>query len=219
MRRSLHLVIWLLGIFDLNGILFIAAYSTEMVERAGIGHIDAAWATVLIQFIRILFAPLLPYLIYRYTRRTLSQIPLFQLGICHIFLMIVYWFFHKSIISAVMVITVVTVIYLLFIIAHTANYAAVIEVCTQQMRAVSLTVGRCVGWLIGGVLTYSYLPLSDKYGEQWIYGFCGVCSFLITAFLYAKMPERKNKTFQQISNELGGEEEEHLLQEDEAGDI
>jgi sugar porter (SP) family MFS transporter len=84
------------------------------------------------------------------------------------------------------------------------------EIFPLQMRGPAMAVCTMFNWGFNFLISYTFLSLTDlvtKAGTFWIYAFLGVCA---VAFFATFVPETKDRTLEQIQDDLGAEADESL---------
>jgi sugar porter (SP) family MFS transporter len=84
------------------------------------------------------------------------------------------------------------------------------EIFPLQMRGPAMAVCTMFNWGFNFLISYTFLSLTDlvtKAGTFWIYAFLGVCAVVFFATL---VPETKDRTLEQIQDELGADADEAM---------
>jgi sugar porter (SP) family MFS transporter len=84
------------------------------------------------------------------------------------------------------------------------------EIFPLQMRGPAMAVCTMFNWGFNFLISYTFLSLTDlatKAGTFWIYAFLGVCA---VAFFATFVPETKDRTLEQIQDDLGADADESL---------
>jgi MFS family permease len=87
------------------------------------------------------------------------------------------------------------------------------EIFPLQMRGPAMAVCTMFNWGFNFLISYTFLSLTDlvtKAGTFWIYAFLGVCAIVFFATL---VPETKDRTLEEIQDDLGSEADESVGRE------
>ncbi|MFC5181569.1 sugar porter family MFS transporter [Actinomadura harenae] len=78
------------------------------------------------------------------------------------------------------------------------------EIYPPSARAEAAGLATMVNWLSNFVVSQAFLPLSDAVGQGPAFWVFGVICVIALAYIVARVPETKNRTFQQIDSEIRG---------------
>ncbi|MFC4912697.1 sugar porter family MFS transporter [Actinomadura gamaensis] len=78
------------------------------------------------------------------------------------------------------------------------------EIYPPRARAEAASLATMVNWLSNFVVSQAFLPLSNALGQGPTFWVFGVICVLALAYVIARVPETKNRTFQQIDAEIRG---------------
>jgi len=79
------------------------------------------------------------------------------------------------------------------------------EIFPLQMRGPAMAVCTMFNWGFNFLISYTFLSLTDlvtKAGTFWVYAFLGLCAIV---FFATTVPETKDRTLEQIQDELGSD--------------
>ncbi len=78
------------------------------------------------------------------------------------------------------------------------------EIFPLRIRGKAMAVATMCNWTFNFLVSYFFLQMADGIGRDWtfwIYAFFGVCA---VAFFFAKVPETKNRSLEEIESEIRG---------------
>ncbi|WP_064744324.1 sugar porter family MFS transporter [Actinomadura oligospora] len=78
------------------------------------------------------------------------------------------------------------------------------EIYPPEARAEAAGLATMVNWLANFVVSQAFLPLSDALGQGPTFWVFGVVCVIALAYIVARVPETKDRTFQQIDTEIRG---------------
>ena len=181
------------------GINVIFNYAEDIFEAAGFGVSDILFNIVITGIINLVFTFIAIYTVDKLGRRKLLLLG--SLSLCLIYFCIgaAYYFNISG--------TVLLVLVLLAIATYAMSLAPVVwvvisEIFPNRIRGVAMAIATLSLWSACFALTYTFPLLNDALGASgtfWLYGF--IC-FLGWVFIYKKLPETKEKSLEEIEQEI-----------------
>jgi sugar porter (SP) family MFS transporter len=197
---------------QLSGINFILYYAPEILERAGLAAKDSLFNSIAIGGTNLAFTFVGLYLIDRIGRKTLLIIG--SLGYI-VSLSMVAWSFYSHASPAFLM-----TFLLLFIAAHAIGQGAVIwvfisEIFPNKVRAMGQSFGASTHWVFAALITLITPVFLDKDNgifkdNPWpIFAFFGFMMALQLIWVFAKVPETKGVSLEDLEKKLVKNRETH----------
>uniref|UniRef100_A0A914W6G8 Major facilitator superfamily (MFS) profile domain-containing protein n=1 Tax=Plectus sambesii TaxID=2011161 RepID=A0A914W6G8_9BILA len=184
---------------QLTGISAIIAYSTTIIQKAGLDHTSAAWATFGVGVFKLVSGFVPPSLMDTWGRRPMNQIGLIGCCLCHIALILAIWLLPPSTYLGVGV----SVVLALYMAAYTCQSCAMCaysgELFVQSARATGLVVANSFAWLMATVVSFSFLPLVASCGVPVALLPYAIGSAASAVVGYFVLLETKGLTFREIA--------------------
>lgn len=79
-------------------------------------------------------------------------------------------------------------------------YLVMSEILPSRIRGKAAGVCAGIGWIAGFVVSYGFLPLSDRISIQGTFWIVSGFNFLGALFVFYFVPETKGKTFEEIEH-------------------
>lgn len=202
----LILLAFLIAFFNQwSGINFVLYYAPRIFEQAGIAAGNALGVAVSIGIVNLLFTLLGMYLIDNAGRRQLMYYGSFGYIVS---LAGVSWAFFSGAEGIVVVLFVCA-----FIAAHAIGQGTVIwvfisEIFPNSIRDYGMSLGAGTHWTCAAIITMISPIVLDAFSGGTIFAFFAAMMVLQLLFVWKLMPETKNKTLEELEQELLPEDAE-----------
>ena len=199
------LLAFLVAFFNqFSGINFVLYYAPRIFEQAGFAQSEVLGATVPIGITLVIFTMLGMYLIDKIGRK---QLLLYGSIGYIISLSAVAWAFFSGLQGSWFVVFIVT-----FIAAHGVGQGTVIwvyisEIFPNQVRDYGMSLGAGTHWVCAAVITLVTPAVLNAYSGGAIFAFFACMMVLQLLFVVFMMPETKNKSLEELEEELFPQEE------------
>lgn len=74
------------------------------------------------------------------------------------------------------------------------------EIFSPNVKSIAASIALLAGTFSDFILSIVFLPISDSFGEQYIFWIHATCAFLVTPLVIFFLPETKGKTLEEIQN-------------------
>lgn len=184
---------------QLSGINAVFFYSVRLFEAAGLSESTAKYANIGVGAVMVTMTLVSIPLMDRAGRRTLHLYGLGGMFIFSIFITIsllvkflYHWITYMSVVS--------TLCFVVFfaIGPGTIPWMLTAELFSQGPRPAAMSIGVLVNWSANFVVGLVFPPMQVEFGDYTFLPFTGLLGFFWT-FTYRKLPETKNKTFEEIA--------------------
>lgn len=203
--RIMWLAFFIAFFNQLSGINFLLYYAPEILQKAHLAEKESLQNSIYIGGINLLFTFVGLYLIDRLGRKTLLLIG--SLGYIISMMMVSYCFYSGA--SPEYLLGFL----LLFIASHAIGQGAVIwvfiaEIFPNKLRAFGQSFGASVHWVFAAIITLiTPVFLDEKEGllkdEPWkIFAFFAFMMFLQLIWVWAKVPETKGVSLEDLEKKL-----------------
>ncbi|XP_076041486.1 glucose transporter 1 isoform X4 [Oratosquilla oratoria] len=184
---------------QLSGINAVLYYSTGLFTDAGLEEWQSKYATMGVGAVMVIMTLVSIPLMDRAGRRTLH---LYGLGGMFIFsIFITISFLVKEMISWMTFISVIsTLCFVIFFAIGPGSIPWMItaELFSQGPRPAAMSIAVLINWLANFLVGIAFPPMKDKF-ENYTFLPFSVLLACFWVFTYYKVPETKNKTFEEIS--------------------
>ncbi|XP_050052270.1 glucose transporter type 1-like isoform X1 [Dermacentor andersoni] len=201
--RSLQLPL-LIGVMmhlsqQLSGIIAVFYYSVRLFEAANLPPSTAKFATIGVGVVMVVMTLVSIPLMDRAGRRTLHLYGLGGMFIFSIFITIsllvkflYHWITYMSVVS--------TLCFVVFfaIGPGTIPWMLMAELFSQGPRPAAMSIGVLINWSANFIVSLIFPPMQAALGNYTFLPFTVLLGFFWT-FTYKKVPETKNRTFEEIS--------------------
>ncbi|KAI7684819.1 Glucose transporter type 1, partial [Sarcoptes scabiei] len=201
---------------QLSGINAVFYYSTNIFTIAGLGEYLAKYSTIGVGVVMVLMSLVSMMLMDRTGRRTLHLYGLGGMFITSMFLTIFLlfgflytWMSYMSVIS--------TLIYVVFFAIGPGSIPWLItaELFSQGPRPAAISIAASINWFMNFFVGLAFpimINFKDKIMDK--YAFLPFTGFLALfwIFTYFKVPETKNRTFEEISALFRKDDSDNLIQ-------
>lgn len=194
------LLAFLLAFFNqLSGINFVLYYAPRIFEQAGIAASDVLGASVPLGVVNLLFTLLGMYLIDKAGRKQLMYYGSFGYILS---LAGVSWAFFTDAEGVIVVAFVCA-----FIASHAVGQGAVIwvfisEIFPNSVRDYGMSLGSGTHWVFAALITLVTPAVLGAFSGGTIFAFFAGMMVLQLLFVWKMMPETKNKTLEELEQEL-----------------
>jgi SP family sugar porter-like MFS transporter len=183
---------------QLCGINVIFNYAQEVFAAAGYGISDTLFNIVITGVTSVLSAILGMYLVDRLGRR--SMLLAGSAGLAGIYLLIgLCYYFHIT--GLFMLILVVAAIACYATTLGPVVWVVLSEIFPARIRGMAMAMATFSLWVACFVLTYTFPLLNNGLGVSGTFWLYGIICVLGTIFIFAKLPETKGKSLEEIENE------------------
>ncbi|KAI0981310.1 hypothetical protein GJ496_007483 [Pomphorhynchus laevis] len=194
----------LFGIQALSGINAVFFYSTKMFTVAGISEENLPYSTVCTGAINVIATIAVLPLIDRFGRRPLLVYPMGLIVGLFVVLTIVIEVNMKKNSAALAWFSVLLII--VFIIAFALGLGPIpfiyaCEVFRPEARDAVLSVSLCINYVFNMLLSL-FFPAINSALRGYVFLIFGILVLLSLILFYFKLPETKNKTTEEIENEI-----------------
>lgn len=199
MKRVLIIGIVLAVFQQWCGINVIFNYAQEIFAAAGYGVSDTLMNIVVTGVTNVVFTVLAIFLVDKLGRRPLLMIGAAGLTIIYLLMGAAYYFQITGV--ALLVIVVLAIACYAMSLAP-VMWVVISEIFPNAVRGVAMSVATFALWSACFVLTYTFPLLNSSLGAAgtfWVYGLISLLGFL---FITRFVPETKNKSLEEIENEL-----------------
>jgi len=182
-----------------SGINFVLYYAPRIFEQAGLAAGEVLGASVPIGIVNLCFTLLGMYLIDRVGRKKLMYVG--SIGYI-LSLSGVAWAFFAEAEGGIVVFFVSA-----FIAAHAIGQGTVIwtfisEIFPNSVRDYGMSLGSGTHWICAALITLITPTVLGTFSGATIFAFFAGMMFLQLLFVWKLMPETKNKTLEELENEL-----------------
>ena len=194
------LLAFLIAFFNqVSGINFVLYYAPRIFEQAGLAATEVLGASVPIGIVNLLFTMLGMYLIDKLGRRVLMFYGSFGYIVS---LAGVSWGFYSGAEAGVVVFFVSA-----FIASHAIGQGAVIwtfisEIFPNSVRDYGMSLGSGTHWICAAIITLITPTVLSAFSGGTIFAFFTGMMVLQLLFVWKLMPETKNKTLEELEQEL-----------------
>lgn len=194
------LLAFLIAFFNqVSGINFVLYYAPRIFEQAGLAATEVLGASVPIGIVNLLFTMLGMYLIDKLGRRVLMFYGSFGYIVS---LAGVSWGFYSGAEAGVVVFFVSA-----FIASHAIGQGAVIwtfisEIFPNSVRDYGMSLGSGTHWICAAIITLITPTVLSAFSGGTIFAFFAGMMVLQLLFVWKLMPETKNKTLEELEQEL-----------------
>ena len=194
------LLAFLIAFFNqVSGINFVLYYAPRIFEQAGLAATEVLGASIPIGIVNLLFTMLGMYLIDKLGRRILMFYGSFGYIIS---LAGVSWGFYSGAEASVVVFFVSA-----FIASHAIGQGAVIwtfisEIFPNSVRDYGMSLGSGTHWICAAIITLITPTVLSAFSGGTIFAFFAGMMVLQLIFVWKMMPETKNKTLEELEQEL-----------------
>ena len=188
-----------------SGINFVLYYAPRIFEQAGIAATEVLGASIPLGIVNLLFTMLGMYLIDRVGRKQLMYYGSFGYILS---LSGVSWAFFSGAEGGMVVAFVC-----FFIAAHAVGQGAVIwvfisEIFPNKVRDSGMSLGAGTHWIFAAIITLITPTVLSTFSGGSIFAFFAFMMLLQLLFVWKVMPETKNKTLEELEQELLPEDAE-----------
>lgn len=181
------------------GINVIFNYAEEIFSAAGYGISGTLFNIVLTGSISLVFTVIAMYVVDRLGRKSLMLFGAGGLTIVYLFVAAGYYFHLEG---AFLLTTVVTAIALYCLTLAPVTWVLLSEIFPNKIRGKAMSVATFALWLACALLTITFPFLNKSLGTSGTFLMYAVICLLGFLYLWAKLPETKQKSLEQIENEL-----------------
>ncbi|MFI3322924.1 MAG: sugar porter family MFS transporter [Rikenellaceae bacterium] len=199
MRKVLVIGIVLAVFQQWCGINVIFNYAQEIFTAAGYGVSDILMNIVVTGATNVIFTVVAMTLVDKIGRRPLLLIGAGGLSIIYILMGAAYYF---EITGVALLIVVVAAIACYAMSLAPIMWVVISEIFPTAVRGMAMSIATFALWLACFILTYTFPILNSTLGAAgtfWIYGLICIGGFIFT---YKNVPETKNKSLEEIEEEL-----------------
>jgi predicted MFS family arabinose efflux permease len=183
------------------GINVIFNYAEEILKAAGYGISGTLFNIVLTGSISLIFTVVAMFVVDRLGRRSLMLFGAGGLTIVYLFVAAGYYFNLKG---AFMLTSVVTAIAVYCLTLAPVTWVLLSEIFPNKIRGQAMSVATFAMWLACALLTITFPFLNKNLGTWGTFVLYSVICLLGFFYMWAKLPETKQKSLEQIENELMG---------------
>ncbi|KAM7376151.1 hypothetical protein PAMP_005896 [Pampus punctatissimus] len=182
---------------QLSGINAIFYYSTAIFTRAGIG--DPVYATIGVGVINTIFTLVSVALVDKAGRRTLTLAGLGGMCCCTIAMTVGLKFQNDySWMSYVSMSAIFLFVSFFEIGPGPIPWFIVAELFSQGPRPAAIALAGCCNWTSNFIIGMTF-PYIETWLESYVFILFAVMIFGFTVFIYLRVPETKDKTFEEIA--------------------
>lgn len=198
------LLAFLIAFFNqFSGINFVLYYAPRIFEQAGLEASEVLGASIPIGIINLLFTLLGMYLIDKAGRKQLMYYGSFG----YIFTLSgVSWAFYSGAEGGIVVLFVTA-----FIASHAVGQGAVIwvfisEIFPNSVRDYGMALGSATHWICAAIITLLTPTVLGTFSGGTIFAVFAGFMVLQLLFVWKLMPETKNRTLEELEEDLGLDE-------------
>lgn len=183
------------------GINIIFNYAQEVFLAAGYNINDMFLNIVITGGVNLIFTFVAIRTVDRWGRRTLMLMGSGGLALIYILMGSMYYFEVNGWPVLLMVVTAIA-IYAMSLAPVT--WVILSEIFPNRIRGLAMSLATLSLWVASFILTFTFPVLNSAlgaFGTFWVYSLICVLGFL---FIKARLPETKNKSLEEIENELTG---------------
>lgn len=201
-RRVLTIGVLLMAFSQFSGINAIMYYSTKVFTTAGVGVKDSFTASAFIGLVNLVFTLVAVALVDKAGRRALLLVGLAAQVIA---LAVVGWMFHANVHGAALLIAILAFIAAFAMALGPIPWILCSEIFPTRIRGRAMSIATFTIWLSCYIVAQSFPMLNDSPNVGpaktfWIYAAFSLAAFL---FVFARVPETKGRTLEEISVKLG----------------
>lgn len=183
---------------QLSGINAIIYFSTDIFEKTHLGSDAAQYATLGIGAMNVVMTIASLVLVEVAGRKTLLLAGFSGMFICTVGITVATSYTQHVWVSYLCIALVVLFVTMFAIGPGSIPWFLVTELFNQSSRPAASSVAVTVNWTANFIVGLSFLPLSLALGNN-VFVIFAVLQFLFIIFIYAKVPETKNKTVDEIT--------------------
>ncbi|HVV56040.1 MAG TPA: sugar porter family MFS transporter, partial [Mucilaginibacter sp.] len=195
---------------QVSGINAIIYYAPRIFSMAGLAKNDSLFSSVCLGAVNLVFTMVAIFFIDKIGRRKLMYIGSF--GLILTLGLVTLWFNNNAAtLSAHLAIGSSGYYVTFYLMAYIAFFAfsqgAVIwvfisEIFPNQVRAKGQTLGSFTHWTMATIIAFSFVYITDHFGESTTFLFFTVMMILQLIFVWRMMPETKGTSLEQIERTL-----------------
>jgi sugar porter (SP) family MFS transporter len=184
-----------------SGINVIFNYAEEIYRSAGYGVSDILFNIVITGAINLVFTLVALGFVDRVGRRPLMLVGCAGVGLSHFLIGAAYRFGFTGL--PVLILTLCAIACYAMSLAP-VTWVLISEIFPNRIRGLAISVSVSALWIASFVLTYTFPMIHESFGAAntfWLYA--GIC-FAGFVFIWARVPETKGKTLEELEGELAG---------------
>jgi sugar porter (SP) family MFS transporter len=184
-----------------SGINVIFNYAEEIYRSAGYGVSDILFNIVITGAINLVFTLVALGFVDRVGRRPLMLVGCAGVGLSHFLIGAAYRFGFTGL--PVLILTLCAIACYAMSLAP-VTWVLISEIFPNRIRGLAISVSVSALWIASFVLTYTFPMIHESFGAAntfWLYA--GIC-FAGFVFIWARVPETKGKTLEELEGELVG---------------
>ncbi|MDR8389529.1 sugar porter family MFS transporter [Aliifodinibius sp. S!AR15-10] len=187
-----------------SGINVIFNYAEEVFTSAGYTITDMLFNIIVTGTINLIFTLVAMQTVDKWGRKKLMLIGAGGLSVTYLLLA---FFYYTQILGIHMLILVVTAIALYAMSLAPVTWVIISEIFPNRIRGAAMSVSVFALWAASLVLTYTFPILNQGLGEGpkgTAFTFCVYAGICVLGFIliYAKLPETKGKSLEELEQEL-----------------
>ncbi|MCU0390150.1 MAG: MFS transporter, partial [Thermoflexibacter sp.] len=183
---------------QITGINAIIYYAPVIFEKTG-G--DSFLQTVMVGLVNLTFTFVAIGLIDKLGRKSLMMYGSAGMGIA--LLLLIYAFISKQLEGYLVLISILGYIASFAASLAPIMWVVVTEIYPNKIRGTAMSVAIAAHWSCTFLVTQTFPFILEKIGGEVAFGIFSLLSFFTLFFVWKYIPETKNKSLEQIQEELG----------------